>query len=175
MNRRRRRCLLGERKDIKDKLLHLDAVGFAGLDPTSTCVHKWNLLDCNMLLQLVLKLPVRLGRDRDQSSVHQWLSGAEAWTKDRFLPCYVLQKLPGKEVVADVSSTKDQGSPRSSQLSRLWLDLAVLDNLEGTLHFADHAQRFCGVGLLHHLTHSSRGWTSILVSTSGPGSAVVLL
>lgn len=123
-----------------------------------------------MLLQLVLEVPVRL--EEEQRSKQR---PPEPWTKDRFLPCYVLQKLPGEEVVADVSSAEDQVSSRSSQLRRLWLDLAVLHNLEGTLHFADHAQRLCRVGLLHHLTHSSQGWTFILVPTSGPGPALVLL
>lgn len=60
--------LPGEGKDVKDKLLHLDAVGLAGLDLLSTRVHKGNLLDCNMLLQLVLELPVRWEKEQRSTS-----------------------------------------------------------------------------------------------------------
>lgn len=73
----------------------------------------------------------------------------------RLLLCYILQKGPGEEVIADVSSTEDQVSSRSSQLSRLCSDLAVLYNLGDALDLADHPQRLCRVGLLHHLTHSN--------------------
>lgn len=89
----------------------------------------------------------------------QWKNPWETLTAQenvviRFLLCYVLQKGPGEEVIADVSSTEDQVSTRSSQLSCLRSDLAVLYDLGDALDLADHPQRLCGVGLLHHLTHN---------------------
>lgn len=76
--------------------------------------------------------------------------------KDRFLLCYILQKGPGKEVITDVPSTENQVSSRSSQLSYLGLDLAILHNLGDALNFADHTQKFSRVCPLHHLTHSNQ-------------------
>lgn len=52
--------LPGEWEDIKDKLLHLYGVGFAGIDPIATGVHKRHFFNCNMLFQPFLELPVRL-------------------------------------------------------------------------------------------------------------------
>lgn len=49
----------GERENIKNKLLHLYAIGFGWLDVISTGVHEGNLLDSNVLFQLVFKFPVK--------------------------------------------------------------------------------------------------------------------
>lgn len=52
--------LPGEWEDIKDKLLHLYGIGFAGIDPIATGVHKRHFFNRNMLFQPLLELPVRL-------------------------------------------------------------------------------------------------------------------
>lgn len=52
--------LPGEWEDIKDKLLHLYGIGFAGIDPIATGVHKRHFFNGNMLFQPLLELPVRL-------------------------------------------------------------------------------------------------------------------
>lgn len=58
-----------KREHIKNKLLHLDAVGCAGFDVVTTGVHKGNLLYSNMLLQLVLVLPVA-GQEQNPYKSH---------------------------------------------------------------------------------------------------------
>lgn len=56
--------LPGEGEDIKDKLLHLYAVGFAGVDPIATGVHERHLFNCHMWFQPLLELPVRSEREQ---------------------------------------------------------------------------------------------------------------
>lgn len=47
-----------ECEDVKDKFLHLYAVGFTRFDLIATCVYIGHFLDCNMLFQLTFKFPV---------------------------------------------------------------------------------------------------------------------
>lgn len=58
--------LPGEWEDIKDKLLHLYGIGFAGIDPIATGVHKRHFFNRNMLFQPLLELPVRLEKKKTQ-------------------------------------------------------------------------------------------------------------
>lgn len=60
-----------EREHVKNKLLHFDAVGCAGFDVVTISVHKGNLLDSNMLLQLVLVPPVA-GKQQNPYKSHQY-------------------------------------------------------------------------------------------------------
>ena len=47
-----------EWKDVKNEFLHLDAVRFGGFYMISTFINERNLLECNVLLQFALVLPV---------------------------------------------------------------------------------------------------------------------
>lgn len=58
--------LPGEWEDIKDKLLHFYGVGFAGIDPIATGVHKRHFFNRNMLFQPFLELPVRLEKKKQK-------------------------------------------------------------------------------------------------------------
>lgn len=56
----------------------------------------------------------------------------------KHLLCNILQEGPGKEVIANVSSTVHQLSVRFPKLSCLWFDLTVLHHLRDTSHSTNH-------------------------------------
>lgn len=82
----------GEWKDVKNKLLHLYAIGFGGLDLGPLWVHKGHFLNRDMLLQFPFKLPVW---DPETSKKGHWQSLSKriikicTWTLFRVasIPC----------------------------------------------------------------------------------------
>lgn len=63
----------------------------------------------------------------------------------------VSEKGESKEVVGHVSRVKHESAVKAALLSGCQGDFAVLHHLIAPIHPTDNTDRFCGIGLLHHL------------------------
>lgn len=160
-DKRLQRYSLGKLKDVKDKLFHLDPVGFVGTDEFPLRIHVGDLLLCHVVLQLRLILPVKRGQTTLAPTV---VSSGQRLARERQretcqraadLLHNVLEKGEAEEVVGHVSCVEHEPTVSAALLGRGQRDLAVLHHLVATVHLADHAHSLRRVGFLHHLQGSS--------------------
>jgi len=107
-------------------------------------------------------IPARLQNAGAQPARHRWAGSRLRWEPalllrhpSRPLLDHIFEEGGGEVVIGNVASVEEQPPIWAPFLGRGQGDLAVLHHLVDTVHSAHHADRLCGVGLLHHLPKES--------------------
>lgn len=169
--KRLHRYSLGKLKDVKDKLFHLDPVGFVGTDELTLGVHVGDLLLGHVVLQLWLILAVKrretTSADGGTSSVGcgSTVGGSRVKSARVSVLLYnISEEGEAEEVVGHVPCVEHEPAVGAPLLGRGQRDLAVLHHLVAAVHLADHAHSLRRVGFLHHLRDRS---TALFLSLVG--------